>query len=124
MEHINYYFTLKLLDTMERPVEELLDEYYRLFYGLAAEPMRKFFTQIKDTYMNENYYKSGHLDDKQSWTVYCPPERLEEFGGLIEQAKQRVRDKHPYEERVELMDNAIFQFMKTSSERYHQRAKR
>ena len=124
MQHINYYFTLKLLDTMERPVEELLDEYYRLFYGPAAEPMRKFFTQIEDTYMNEDYHKSGRFNDKQSWTVYCPPERLKEFGDLIEQAKQKVRGKHPYEERVELMDKAIFQFMKTSSERYHQPARK
>jgi len=123
MQHMNYYFTLKLLDTMERPVEELLDEYYRLFYGPAEKPMREFFTRIENTFMNEKYFRPGHLDAKQSWTVYCPPKKLEEFGKLIAEAKRRARGRHPYEERVQLMDEAIFQFMKTSSERFHTGAK-
>jgi len=133
MQHINYYFTLKLLDTMERSVEELLDEYYRLFYGPAEEPMRKFFTTIEDIYTNEDYSrtgtdrrkkKPGRLNDRRSWTVYCPPEQLNQFADLIAQAKEEARDKPPYEARVELMDKAIFQFMKTSSERYHRRTKK
>lgn len=123
MQHINFYFTLKLLNSMEKPIENLLDEYYRLFYGPAEEPMRKFFTKIEDTYMDQNLLPdSGSpsgLNSEESWTVYCPPEKLKEFKKFIERAKGLAHDKHPYQERVELMDKAIYQFMKKSSDRYH-----
>ncbi len=43
-QHLNLYLTAKLLWHHDCDVEALMDEYYRLFYGPAADPMRRFFT--------------------------------------------------------------------------------
>ncbi|MEA3402420.1 MAG: carbohydrate-binding family 9-like protein [Armatimonadota bacterium] len=119
MQHLNYYFRLKMFDRVDRPIEELLDEYYRLFYGPAEEPMRRFFTTIEETFMNEQYYRPGHLRAEESWTVYCPPERLRELRRMIHEAGQLAEGQSPYAERVQLIDEAILAFMKASARPFY-----
>ncbi len=115
MQHLNYYFRLKMLDSVDRSIEELTDEYYRLFYGPAEEPMRRFFTQIENTFMNEDYYRPGHLGPEQSWTVYCPPDRMRRFREMIHEASELAEGHSPYEERVRLIEEAILDFMKSNA---------
>ncbi|MGC9319654.1 MAG: sugar-binding protein, partial [Armatimonadota bacterium] len=119
MQHLNYYFRLKMFDRVDRPIEELLDEYYRLFYGPAEEPMRRFFTTIEETFMNERHYRPGHLRAEESWTVYCPPEHMRQLRRLIHQAGQLAEGQPPYEQRVRLIDEAILDFMKASARPFY-----
>ncbi len=119
MQHLNYYFRLKMLDSVQRPIDELLDEYYRLFYGPAEEPMREFFTTIEQTFMNEDYYRARHLQAEESWTVYCPPEHMRRLRRLIHEAGQLADGQSPYEERVRLIEEAVLEFMKVSARPFY-----
>lgn len=123
MDHLNYYFTFKLLDDDGRSMHELLEEYWQLFYGPAAEPMREFFTLIEDTYLDERHYVPDHLDQDLSWTVLCPRDKLAEFATLISQAKLAAGGRQPYRSRVDLIDKAVYQFMQASSDQYWQKTK-
>ncbi|MGC9318249.1 MAG: DUF4838 domain-containing protein, partial [Armatimonadota bacterium] len=135
LQHMNYYFALKLLDDPALEIEDLLDDYYHRFYGPAADPMATFFERIEDTYMDpglarrsfsdEAYAFDGEswvsgLTDRDSWTIYCPPERLSHFIEPIAEAK-RLATEEPYRSRVTLIDEAVLQFIVTSCRRYHRR---
>jgi hypothetical protein len=142
LQHVNYYFRLKLLRNANRPIDELLDEYYTEFYGPAAGPMRRFFQMMEDTYMGEHLRNDGkmyktcrkgkgcyqsdlpedgapaHLTPKDSWEIYCPPDRLAEFDRILQEAEKAAAGQQPYAERVELIRHAVYDFMKHNSERW------
>lgn len=54
MSHVNYYFMSRLWWDPTQDVEALLAEYYPLFYGPAAEPMKAFID-----FCEVNYAKLG-----------------------------------------------------------------
>jgi len=120
MDDINLYVTLRLADDVNQNVDEILDEYYRLFYGPAAKPMKAFFEMIENIYTQKGSYagpvKPGGLDAAVSWIRLCPPKRLKKLGTFIAEAK-KLAIREPYKSRVELIDNAVYQFMVTSSRR-------
>ena len=122
VQHVNYYFALKLLDTTERPGTEVLEEYYRLFYGPARKPMKEFFTLMENSYHNESTcpsdWRGCDLNQEWSWTKICPPEKLKKFAMLIDEAKKLSASQYPYNKRVELIEKAILDWMKHSSKMY------
>jgi len=130
MEHINLYCAMKLLDDPQIDIDQLLDEYYRLFYGPAEKPMRRFFEKIESIFTSEKNWRSvlkqgkEHLDAKTSWEVMCPPETLAEFGKLIKKAYRAVGKQQPYLDRVKLMDLAIYGHMVRCSQDYRRHAGR
>ena len=123
-EHINMYVCMKLLDDPATDIDELLDEYYRLFYGPAEEPMSMFFERLEEIFTNQDYWKEvtkqgkDHLDTYVSWEVMCPPKVLVEFGEIIAAAYKAVGSQEPYLDRVKLMDKAIYGEMKEDSDTY------
>ena len=121
MDHINLYVTLRLADDIDQDVEKILEEYYSLFWGPAAEPMRTFFERMEKIYTLKEPYTDliepgTRVDAKICWTRLCPPNRLKGFGNLIKRAKELAKEE-PYKSRVELIDNAVYQMMVTSSQR-------
>ena len=126
VEHLNVYCTMKMLDDPDVDIDELLAEYYRLFYGPAEEAMRTFFEKIENIYTNQDNWKPLLAEGKEhlhempevSWEVMCPPMVLAEFGEIIAEAYEAVDKRQPYLDRVRLMDNSIYQFMKQSSDEY------
>lgn len=113
MDSINFYVTMRLADDINQDVDEVLVEYYRLFYGPAEKPMKAFFNKMEEIYTNYPILK-GHLDAETSWAQVCPPPLLEELGKFIKEA-QALAKEEPYKSRVELMDKAIYQWMATNS---------
>ena len=132
IEHINLYVTMKLLDDPATDVDALLEEYYRLFYGPAEEPMRAFFEKIEAIGTDPEHWKAvlargeEHLGRQVSWDVMCPPAVLAGFGALIERAKAAAGDAQPYRDRVDLMDLAVYGHMTQSAADYrrHSRTER
>ena len=125
MEHLHNYMAMTLNDDADQNPDQILEEYYRLFFGPAAEPMKEFNEEMERLFVQggELFKKSiaggannTSLDAKFCWTKLCPPGKLRELAALMEKAKALATDE-PYKSRVALMDNAILQFMKTHSER-------
>ena len=59
-----------------------------------------------------------HIGAYVSWEVMCPPDTLEQYGSLIQQAYTAVGQQQPYLDRVKLMDKAIYGEMKRYCEKY------
>lgn len=67
LEGPNYYLYGKLSQNIKAPVDETLDEFYRLGYGKAYEPMKRFFQtlnkQMEDFSIYQPTPKTGLLRD-------------------------------------------------------------
>ena len=124
-QHLTNYMLMRLLDDVSIDPEQLLDEYYRLFYGPAAEPMRRFDEEmerifVKDRKAFRTVQVCGANREKVSaeycWTKMCPPGKLRELAGHYREAAKLAREE-PYKGRGALMDKALLQFMKDSSDK-------
>ncbi len=53
MTHLNLYLTGKLFWNADEDVDKILDEYYRLFYGDAADEMKLFWGLAEKIWMKK-----------------------------------------------------------------------
>lgn len=114
LEHLRLYVTMKLAEDWDQDVDALLDEYYRLFYGPAAEPMRDFFRRVEGVYqdpvkMRPVRERRVELDAKYCWVKLCPPKDLEVYGKLLADAKARTETGSLHRGRVELIEQSVYQ---------------
>lgn len=86
-----------LLWDVETDVEALLESFYPHYYGPAAAPMRRYDELLEGAYEGTPAF-AGNL-----WSMHrilLPiMDRLSE---ALEEAEKRVKDKHPYEDRVRI----------------------
>lgn len=61
-EYIDGYLTLKMMDREDLDVDQALDEFFTLYYGAAAEPMRQIYDLIERTYSDPANYPPSVLD--------------------------------------------------------------
>ena len=108
---LNHYVTWKLLSDGSEDVEKLLDEFYPLFFGPAAAPMKEFFTLLESRWLAAEVVASKLADDRKYWEVMCTTEVLDKLQQCIERAQQATPEE-PYRTRVAMMDRAIFRFMR------------
>lgn len=87
--HLNAYVTAKLYWDAELDIDDLLNEYYQLFYGPAADGMTAFIE-----YAEQTWWKVGRGD-----ITLDEVERLLE---LLEQARDKTEDD-VYGQRMEIL---------------------
>jgi Domain of unknown function (DUF4838)/Carbohydrate family 9 binding domain-like len=120
MDFLNVYTAMRLMDDKNTDVDKMLDTYYKTFFGPAENPIKTFFTEMEQIYLGKGVYARKKVikswDSRSSWTEICTQEMLKSLGGFIDKAK-KLALKEPYKSRVQLIDNAIYQQMKTSSKR-------
>jgi hypothetical protein len=92
MDQINFYVWFKYLDDADRNIDELLNEFYELFYGPAGKHIKAFVSKAETIWWDSSNYTAlirkgkEHLDEKNSWEVMCPPKVLKEFGKIMASA--------------------------------------
>ena len=103
-EYIDGYLTFKLLDDADFDVEPAMDEFFRLYYGAAAQPMRRMYDLIEQRYSDPaNYppavrdpasftdYETGaklfHQTEEMAWKYLGTADVMEKLGALMAQAK-------------------------------------
>ena len=107
---LNHYVTWKLLSDPSQDVERLLQEFYPLFFGPAAPPMREFFTLLESRWTAPEVLASALPPDRKYWEVMGTPPILDALQGAIDRALAVAREE-PYHTRVVLMDYAILRLM-------------
>lgn len=118
---INVYVTYKLLDDTSRSVDGIMDEFYKLFFGPAAPPMKEFCEKAETLWLSKNNKSSNEKSQQAlSWEVLCPPETLTEFNALIQKAK-KLAIQEPYATRVRLFQEAVYKQMEKNCLQYHSR---
>ncbi len=116
MDQLEFYVTFKLADDPTLDGNKLIDEFFTLYYGHAAPPMKALYNRIEDIFTNPKYYppeiqkSPGHQHQTEEivWEWLGTPERMAELGQLMEQAKAAAQT--PVEkERVRLWELGIWQ---------------
>ena len=105
-DHLNLYVQLRLLDDVSLDVDTLLDEYCRLFYGRAHEPMKAFFVRMEERFANPDNWQLQGEETDANWDRICPPSELREFEDLIDRASG-LAGQEPYSTRVRLIKEAV-----------------
>ena len=109
---LNQYMTFKYLCDASRNPEEVLDEHYRLFYGPAQAPMKKFFELIESRWhlVGKEITRKGTFKTPPRdvyWERMCNHDVMEQLEGHIAEAL-KLAESAPYERRVRMMDEAVF----------------
>jgi hypothetical protein len=121
--YLNVWIRFKLRDDTQRDVGSLLDEHYRLFYGPAADPMRKFFetieTRVTDMSLRgpETFTNERSLNPKIDWEYLCPPEVMKALRRLVDEATQSAPGE-PYKTRVGWVRAGVMEAMEKEQARY------
>ncbi|MHC4873854.1 MAG: DUF4838 domain-containing protein [Planctomycetota bacterium] len=87
LNHLNVYVTARLYWDIDKDIDELLDEYYKKFYGPAAEAMKTFI----------DFSEKNFVEMKNS------VELLAEGIKLFEKVKESAGDESAYTERINLL---------------------
>jgi len=103
-----------------RPVDELLEEHYRLFYGPAAKPMADFFGLIEQRWHDPAVWQEKASTQRRAWSLQGARETIETLTGHIEQALNLATDD-PYRTRVQLMNEAVYRRMVRNAQEFRGR---
>lgn len=110
------YIIAKLWDDPGQDVDTMLDEFFDLYFGAAARPMKKFYLQLEKIASDPGnyqgpYYKRNRIDwRKVAWTQLGTEERMKRLGGLMAEAEARAKTEQE-KKRVALWREALWQWM-------------
>ena len=113
LDHIRVYTMAKMLDDWSLNETDIVEEYYRLFYGPALEPMRTFWEFINNApydpaKMGPLWRREKDNSPEYHWTVICSPKELKALGGYLEEARRMVPEDSVYRKRIDLVDEAAY----------------
>jgi len=118
MDVPDIYVTLKLADDSSLDGNALVGEFFTRFYGAAAEPMRRLYERIEETYSSPQSYPPEiqsspahhHQTEELAWKCLGTEERMAEFGALMAEA-ERAATTSVEKQRVELFRKGIWERM-------------
>ncbi len=103
-QHLNLYITGKLYWNPDANLNDMLNEYYRLFYGPAEKPMKEFFERAIRCWLdglNANTSDSGIGVSANPVDIFSIAS-LDKMLASLDEAT-RLATASPYKERVQLM---------------------
>jgi hypothetical protein len=87
-QQLGYYLYMRTAFDAETDWETLTEEFFRLYFGAAAEPMKEFYFRISEINRDEGILG---VTEKDSWENLGTEARMEELKGLVGQAVASVR---------------------------------
>lgn len=123
-EQLDYYLAMKHYDDPGMDVDFVLDEFFRLYFGKAAEPMRKFYGKIETVYNDFSLYPERvkgethyHQDEEIAWRYLGTEDVMHELEQYITRAKGA--ELSPVErKRVESWESGIWKYMEKGKTDY------
>ena len=117
LSHLNVYVTARALWDPEQDVDQLLDEYFELFYGPAKQPMSQFFALLEHNWMNPERHGSMRslsrsavldgrfrfLQKRVSREDLFPAADVELLAGYLDQARARTTPGSRERQRVDFI---------------------
>ena len=115
---------MRLADDPTLDGSKLIDEFFVMYYGAAAEPMGKLYNRIEETFADKDNYgpnpQPGYSElqtEEAAWKYLGTDARMAEFGELMEQAKFLARTEIE-KRRVALFEKGIWKYMKAGKQTY------
>lgn len=110
-EGLDFYMTMKFFDDPTLDPDEVLDEFFKKFFGAAAEPMQKFYSLIEKVGTDpKSYPQDRPLGQDMFWDVLGTKERLEQLQKYIDEAKKLAKTDLE-KRRVAVWDKGVMQYM-------------
>jgi len=115
-DQLEQYVMVKVWDDPGLDVDEVIDEFFRLYFGPASEPMQEFYLGLEAVACDvanypEPYYRRDGIDWRRvAWERLGTAERMEEFSRCIVEA-ERLAVGSPWRERVGLWRKAFWDWM-------------
>ena len=121
LDHLRVYVAAKLFDNWDLDERQIVEEYYRLFYGPAEQPMKQFWDYIHQTPYKRHpavthpdrfaKWRTSQVPKPKDWdwTMICPPEDIKQLGAWLDEARTLVPTTSIYRHRIDLIDKAVYQ---------------
>jgi len=125
MDVPDLYVTLKLADDPSLDGDKLIDEFFARFYGAAAEPMRKLYEGIEQTYSSPSSYPPEiqssaahqHQTQELAWKWLGTDARMAEWAKLMDEAKAAAQTDLE-KQRVALFERGMWDYMLEGKRQY------
>jgi len=122
-DQLEQYVMVKVWDDPDVDVDGLMDEFFRLYFGAAGEPMKRFYLRLEEiacdpTNYRPPYRRGDGIEWKAvAWERLGTAERMEELGNLISQA-EKLAGTETEKRRVVLWRSAIWEWMHQGREQH------
>ncbi len=125
-EQVDFYATAKLMDDPTLDIDQLLDEFFRRYYGAAAAPMKRLYLRIESIYsdpanypeeVQKNRNKHFHQTEEMAWKYLGTEARLAELGALMDEAT-RAAATDVEKRRVALFRKGVWDHMTAGRRQY------
>ena len=112
------YVTVRMARDAKLDGNALINEFFKLYYGNAAKPMKELCNRIEDTYSDQRNYpadirtapKDWHQTEAVAWGSLGTPERMAEFARLMDKARAAAKTDTE-KRRVAMFDEGVWQYM-------------
>ena len=117
---LELYLVYKLADDPGLDGNQLIDEFFPLYYGAAGPAMRRLYEAMERLYCDPATYASspatyyGYQTPQIAWKKLGTRERLLGFGQLLKEAKEAAKTEME-KKRVRLFEESIWNRMTTAS---------
>lgn len=127
-EQVDYYLTMKMYDDPSLDPDALLDEFFTSYFGAAADPMKRFYSRIEETYSDPANYPGAvrtqdaqfHQTEEIAWVYLGTKQRMAELGGYMERAKA-LASTDLERQRVATWDRGVWQYMVEGKRKHNTR---
>ncbi|OGV74380.1 MAG: hypothetical protein A3K19_27225 [Lentisphaerae bacterium RIFOXYB12_FULL_65_16] len=117
-DYLDTYVTFRFLDDPDLNIDQIIDEFHRLYYGAAAEPMKKLYLRIEEIYTNPANYpediqkglRHTHQTEELAWVSLGTAERMAELGQYMAEAT-RLAQTDIEKQRVALFEKGVWEYM-------------
>ena len=127
-DHLNVYVFYKYHWNPYCDINQLLDEYYTLFYGSAAAPMKKFWEEVEQQFQKALTKVvetplgpvAATQDEQDLWEDIYGPKTIQRWSDYFDQAKELAKhDQHPiFAKRIAYMKRNVLETIAEGGEEY------
>lgn len=124
------YLVMRLFDDPTLNVDAVMDEFFTLYYGAAAQPMKRLYLAIEDAFSNPANYpdyvrtRPGHYHQTEelAWGYVGTEARMKLFADLMEQAEAAAQTDVE-RKRVRLFRREVWDYMVAGRRAYLEKMK-
>jgi hypothetical protein len=118
-QQLDYYLYTQTAFDVDTDYQKLVDEFFALYFGGAAEPMKTFYYRISEINREEGLVGTS---PEKSWAKLGTPERMKELGVYIDEAVKLARTDLE-KRRVETWKSGVWEYMKAGHNQFYTRTK-
>jgi len=124
-DQLEHYVMLKLWDDPGLDTDALLDEFFALYFGRAAQPMNRFYRSIESVACNQALYPPKlHKQDRNiAWQYLGTSDPMQHLAALMAEAEAQA-DTEIERQRVALWRDSIWKWMREGRAEYEARTPR